>query len=397
MLDLFSMTQMIRLLHAPICIYNDEGKVLQALEDIEGRKLIEPQDFEQVEWKYASKKKAEAEESNYILKQRLPFPYIHLEENGVAYCVMRTEEEEKIVGLGKVRIYSFANEDARQYPYCEKEEFTSIVLILWKMISGQELGAGQLWAENADLGFSLREQVTKDIFEIQEEGRYHRPYAQELRERDSIRRGDIEALKRSMDEVYSGTVGIFANDMVRQYKNVAICVISGAARSAIEGGINPERAFSMSDVFIRSIEENLTDPVKIEQAVREAELEFAGAVRDLGERRNDNPLVDQVRDYVFCHIHEAIRVRDIACHIGVTPNYLSEQFSHLMGMSLKQYIIEEKITSSEQLLKYTDYSLQEISSFCAFSSQSRFSVYFQRKNGITPARYRKRFRKGKNE
>ncbi len=63
-----------------------------------------------------------------------------------------------------------------------------------------------------------------------------------------------------------------------------------------------------------------------------------------------------------------------------------------MGMTLKQYIIEEKIINSEQLLKYTDYTLQEISSYCAFSSQSRFSVYFQRKNGITPARYRKRYR-----
>lgn len=397
MLDLFSMTQMIRLLHAPICIYNNKGEVLQALEDIEGRKVIESGDFEQIRWKYDSKKKTEPKESNHILKQKLPFPYIHLEENGVAYCVMQTEEEGKMVGLGKVRIYSFANEDARQYPYCVKEEFTSIILILWKMISGQELGAGQLWAENVDIGFSIREQVTKDIFEIQEEGRHHKPYAQELRECDSIRRGDIEALKRSIDEVYSGTVGMLANDMVRQYKNIAICVISSAARSAIEGGVNPERAFSMSDVFIRSIEENLTDPVKIEQAAREAEFEFASAVRDLGERRNGDPLVEQVKDYVFCHIHEAIRVRDIACHIGVTPNYLSEQFSHLMGMPLKQYIIEEKITSSEQLLKYTDYSLQEISSFCAFSSQSRFSVYFQRKNGITPARYRKRYRKGKNE
>ena len=88
---------------------------------------------------------------------------------------------------------------------------------------------------------------------------------------------------------------------------------------------------------------------------------------------------------------------DFAKYIGVSPNYLSEQFSQSEGITLKQYILDEKIKSSEYMLKYTDYSLQEISSFCAFSSQSRFSAYFQRKNGITPAKYRKKYQKGRNE
>jgi len=371
MLDLFIVTQMLKLLRAPICIYNRKGDILKALDETEDRKIIGPEDFEGI-------------------GQEMLFPYIHVDENGIAYCLMQLGEEE-FVGLGKVRIYGFRDEETRVYPYCEKDEFTAIVLILWKMISGQEISARQLWEKNTDIGDILHEQVTKGVFEIREEGRYHIPYARELRELDSIRRGDIDALKRSMDEVYSGAAGILASDTVRQYKNIAICTISNAARSAIAGGVNAELAFSMSDAFIRNMEENLSDPIKIEQAAREAEYEFANMVHNLYKNRNVSPLITQVRDYVSCHIHEPVRVRDIAKHIGVTPNYLSEQFSELMGMTLKQYIIEEKITSSEQLLKYTDYSLQEISSYCAFSSQSRFSEYFQRKNGITPARYRKQY------
>ncbi len=371
MLDLFVVVQMLKLLHAPICIYNRKGEILKALDETEDRKIIRQEDFEGI-------------------GEELLFPYIHVDENGIAYCLMQSGEEE-FVGLGRVRIYGFQDEETRVYPYCEKEEFTAIVLILWKMISGQEMSARRLWEKNTDIGDRILEQVTKGVFEIQEEGRHHIPYSRELREMDSIRRGDIDALKRSMDEVYSGGTGILANDIVRQYKNVAICTISNAARSAIAGGVNAELAFSMSDAFIRNMEENLSDPIKIEQAAREAEYEFANMVHDLYKNQNASPLITQVRDYVSCHIHEPVRVRDIAEHIGVTPNYLSEQFSELMGTTLKQYIIEEKIISSEQLLKYTDYSLQEISSYCAFSSQSRFSEYFQRKNGITPARYRKQY------
>lgn len=409
MLDLFIVTQMLPLLHAPICIYSEEGELLQSLEDVGERSLIEPEEIQRAAWRYpAPEAKAQPEagsggkaqqEETWLEKEKtiFPFPYIHVEENGVTYCLMRLETEGQLLGLGKLRIYDFADEEAYRFPYCGKKEFGAIVCILWKMVSGKEIGIGRLWSENVDIGSSIREQVTKDIFELQEEGRYHKPYMQELREYDSIRRGDVEALQRSIDEVYSGSAGILANDMVRQYKNVAICVINGASRSAIEGGLNPELAFSMSDTFIRNIEENLSEPVKIEKAAREAEFEFARAVRGLRKKKDDNPLTDQVRDYVFCHIHEPIKVRDIAEYVGVTPNYLSEQFSRSMGITLKQYIIDEKLASSEQLLKYTDYSLQEISVFCAFSSQSRFSVYFQRKNGITPARYRKRYQKRENE
>lgn len=378
--DIFIMKQMLPLLHAPICIYNENGEVLHALENIDGQKLPTPEDFMQIEWKNISS-----------------FPYIHVEKNGVAYCVMRSEKEGEFIGLGKLRIYEFGDEEAHQYPYCGKSEFGAIISILWKLVSGNEVGAGTLWAKNIESGIVLEEQITKDIFVFQEEGRRHNPYEQELRELDSIRRGDVVALQKSIDEAYSGRAGILANDTVRQYKNLAICVIAGASRSAIKGGLNPELAFSMSDAFIRNIEENLTEPVKIEKASRDAEFEFAKAVHCLRGKKTDNPLIEQVKDYIFCHIHEPIRVSEVAEAVGVTPNYLSEQFSQSMGTTLKQYIIDEKIATSEQLLKYTEYSLQEISTFCAFSSQSRFSEYFQRKNGMTPARFRRCYKQKEME
>ena len=237
--------------------------------------------------------------------------------------------------------------------------------------------------------------VTESIFEYQENGSTHNPYAQELREHDSIRRGDLKGLKESIDEVYPGELGKLAEDQVRSLKNIAIGVITCASRCAIEGGINAEAAFSMADGYIRYLEEELDDPIKIEHLVREAEYNFTRDVRNLNNNDINNPLIHQVKDYIFAHIHEPLMVRDIAKYIGVSPNYLSEQFSQFEGVTLKQYIIDEKIKSSEYLLKYTDYSLQEISSYCAFSSQSRFSVYFQRKNGITPARYRKKHQNGR--
>ncbi|MCD7826548.1 MAG: AraC family transcriptional regulator [Clostridiaceae bacterium] len=373
MLDLFSLTQLIKLLHAPICIYHENGELFQALEDVEGKILIEQDAF----------------------KQEIPkdYPYVQVEKDGAAYCLMWAEEMGKWIALGKLRIYySSYTEQLKQYPYCDKDEFAAIISLIWKNVSGREIGASSLWFQNLQSEERTQEMVSRGIFEVQEEGRTHNPYSQELRELDSIRRGDMKALQDSMDEVYSGKAGILAKDEIRQQKNLAICTITLASRSAIQGGLNPELSFSMSDSFIWNIEENLSDPVQIARAARDAEMEYTSLVHDL-QRMNTNPLINQIRDYVFCHMHEPIRVKDIADDIGVTPNYLSEQFSKNTGMTLKQYIINEKISSSERMLKYTEYSLQEISTICAFSSQSRFCVYFQRKNGITPAKYRKLYQK----
>lgn len=275
MLNLFLTTQFIKILHAPICLYDKEGRMLQALEDVEGKKLIEQEEFKK--------------------EITLDFPYIQVARNGVAFCVMWAAEEEKFIGLGKLRIYDVMDEEAAKYPYCSKDEFAAIISIIWNMITGKEVGIGELWDKNVNIGIAMKEQIIKDIFDIQEEGRYHNPYAQELREKDSIRRGDMEALKKSINEVYSGQVGILANDPVRQYKNIAICVISGAARCAIEGGVNPELAFSISDSFIRNIEENMSEPLKIEKAAREAEYEFTELVHKSKEKNYDNPLVNQVQ------------------------------------------------------------------------------------------------------
>lgn len=149
MIDRFILAQMMPLLHATICVYDGDGKVLHAFEDITDKKLIEPEDFQKIEWKPG-------------------LPYIHVEENGVAFCVMPSGTEGELVGLGKLRIYDFADETAYQYPYCEKNEFGAVIAILWKLASGKEVGAGALWAENVKIGFSLKQQVAREFFTFQE-------------------------------------------------------------------------------------------------------------------------------------------------------------------------------------------------------------------------------------
>ncbi len=380
MIDEFILTQFIPLMRTDIFIFDQNASLrgaIRAKGDADGE--------------------APAYAADVVKRAAKEYPYIEVDDDGVAVCSMWSERDGMFVVLGKVCLYGYYSKNGESFTYCPKEKYTSVILIIWRQMTGMDFGRDELWEKNVDVAEDVLRALMESSIKFQNDEEAVNPYLQELREQDSIRRGDVHGLKESVNNVSAGTVGRMAEDDVRNSKDLAICIISAAARSAIKGGVAPEKAFAMCDAFIREIEENCSDPIKIEREAREAEFGFAKEVRRMDGKAGRSPLVRQVKDYVFEHVRDSLLVRDIAKYVGASPGYLSEQFKRQEGVTLKQYIIDEKIKSSEFLLKHTECSIQEISSAYAFSSQSRFGEYFQRKNGVTPAKYRKNFLEGRNE
>ncbi|HEX3077965.1 MAG TPA: hypothetical protein VHQ24_13980, partial [Lachnospiraceae bacterium] len=140
------------------------------------------------------------------------------------------------------------------------------------------------------------------VFENMEIGEQHNPYDQEIREFSSIRNGDLEQLKKSWSEDYTGTIGTLAKDKLRHSKNLGIVLVTLASRAAMEGGLLPEVAYSLSDSYINKIEE-LSDTVSIDHLAKQAEYQYAQMVHDLNEQRKNgshkkvkNPVVNRCKD-----------------------------------------------------------------------------------------------------
>jgi AraC-like DNA-binding protein len=237
---------------------------------------------------------------------------------------------------------------------------------------------------------NLRAEVNSLIFDIQEEQTLHNPYSQELREQESIQNGNTEALRVCWEEQYDGDVGRLASDNLRHTKNIAVGVITLSSRSAIKGGVSPELAFSLADGFIQNIEDNLTEEAKVIAAIHDAQLEFAELVQNLGSSGGVyNPTIRRAKNYISRHIHSKITVSQMAATLEVNPNYLSALFSRVEKKTITQYILDERLHMCENMLKYSDYSIQEISSYFSFSSQSHFTQLFKRSRGVTPGEYRR--------
>lgn len=69
--------------------------------------------------------------------------------------------------------------------------------------------------------------------------------------------------------------------------------------------------------------------------------------------------------------------------------YVNREFKKYLGMSLKKYVVKEKLSLAATLLATSDISLGEIVDRLAFTTLSNFINVFKEQYNITPAKFRK--------
>ena len=284
-------------------------------------------------------------------------------------------------------------------PVCEFDSLTDDILLTYNLCHKEELSQETLLMENCidtRTDEKLQESFSKLVFENREYGKIHNPYDQELREFSSIESGDLEQLKRSLDEDYTGEVGLLADQPLRNAKNRAIVVVALASRAAMRGGVVPEAAYSLSDSYIQKIEKCRDIPA-VFHLFYAAEYEYARMVKELNEQKegilvkDKNPHINKCKDYIFSHLHGKLSVQDIADALGLNAGYLSELFHACEKITLTEYIRREKINLAKNLLIYSRYSYSEISTYLGFSSQSHLGKYFKEASGMTMRQYRETY------
>ena len=346
-------------------------------------------------------------EAMLLKKGSVRNPVFYIEKGSALYIVVREESGRTFVA-GPVCCSDNPAEAAaetvklhnmdKNYPYkmarADMNTIYECALMLFEAVSDRALTREQMLMQNFDIK-KIDTSVDKNTMQIfaqyRDSGAVHNPYSQEQREQESIRNGDIEGLRRSIDEVYNGELGRMAKSSLRSIKNIGITVLALASRSAIAGGVLPEIAFSLSDAYAMKIEE-MTTEAEIEVVVRTAEFHFANLVRENSEKNKSNPIIMACKDYVLKHINKKITLQEIAAAIDVNASYLSDLFSKQEGITLTEYIAREKVNFAKRQLMYTDESYGEIAYQYAFSSQSHFGRVFKKYTGMTPKEYREKYK-----
>lgn len=98
--------------------------------------------------------------------------------------------------------------------------------------------------------------------------------------------------------------------------------------------------------------------------------------------------IEQAIKYIQTHYQKPLRVKDVASHIGLTPNYFGTIFHLCIGMSPQSYILLLRMHSAVALLLTTHHSVKEIGAMVGYPSPISFVKTFKKHIGVPPLKYR---------
>ncbi|HEY1064820.1 MAG TPA: AraC family transcriptional regulator [Pirellulales bacterium] len=102
--------------------------------------------------------------------------------------------------------------------------------------------------------------------------------------------------------------------------------------------------------------------------------------------------LSKVVAYVAERYHQPIEIAELAAHVGISTSQLQREFSRHFGITPTSYLREVRIGMARRLLETSDAPVSTIAYDCGFFDQSHLTHHFKKITGMTPLKYRQRFR-----
>ncbi len=225
----------------------------------------------------------------------------------------------------------------------------------------------------------------------------HLSYEREMAFFHSIKQGDYAEAQRLFKPFNCEEMGKLSDDSLRNLKYHLVITVAFITRYCIEGGMEMEAAYNLSDIYIRSVDKCRTED-EINMLHREVVADYAQRMNIIRKQNRYPKTVTMCLDYIYDNLHRKITLEQLAELVKLSPTYLSKLFHKEVGITVSAYITKRRIETAENMLKFSDYSCLEISDYLCFSSESHFIHAFKKHTGYTPKNYREQFfRSRKNE
>lgn len=237
---------------------------------------------------------------------------------------------------------------------------------------------------------NVEKNLSHTEFINREYGISHLPYERETAFFQSIKVGDVSEAKRLFKPLDCEEMGRLSEDELRNFKYHLIITVALITRYCIEGGMEMEAAYNLSDIYIRSIDKcRSVDEINMLHC--EVVDDFAQRMNIICKKKRYPKSLTVCLDYIYENLHTKITLEKLAQIANLSPAYLSKLFHKEVGTTVSEYITAKRIEAAENMLKYFEYSCLEISQYLCFCSESHFIQVFKKYTGFTPKNYRRTF------
>ena len=255
-------------------------------------------------------------------------------------------------------------------------------------VNQEILQVSQIFPAIVSEGVRETAKSTEDLYEKKSFLEHNSSHEVESVILEMIRSGNPDGLRSTVFNDSHVHTGITGPTPLRQLKNNIIITTTISTRAAIDGGLDPDTAFQLSDTFIQTAEQT-NDPNTLNELLGKICYTFASRVREVQTPVTSDSVIMQAIRYIQQNTCSHITAADVAEHMGFSRSYFSSYFKSALGFSVSDFIMRCKMEEAKQLLRHTTRPVSVISSYLCFSSQSHFQAAFKKQFGMTPLQYRR--------
>jgi two-component system response regulator YesN len=99
-------------------------------------------------------------------------------------------------------------------------------------------------------------------------------------------------------------------------------------------------------------------------------------------------VVDKAKAYIRRNLAEDLSRENIASHVYLNPDYLTRIFKKETGLSISDYLLQQRLDIAAELLESTDSSVSAIGAKIGYANFSHFSRMFKKHKNMNPLEYR---------
>lgn len=132
----------------------------------------------------------------------------------------------------------------------------------------------------------------------------------------------------------------------------------------------------------------LVERVRRQRRIESIPTEIMQKAQGGEEERPKDDVIGTVKRYVREHIQEDIYIADLAGQVFLNEQYLMRTFKKTTGMSILEFITNERLWLAKELLINTNYPINRVADMVGYGNYSYFTKIFKRNVGKTPQAFR---------
>lgn len=235
----------------------------------------------------------------------------------------------------------------------------------------------------------LDKKLAEYIFETRENEL--NPYLPESERKvmDMVKAGMVEEVKKIRTSLTLNSSGL---EVKYLFKIVALVTI--ATRAALDSGVDKVEAYGLSDLYLAMLSHAANDK-QVSDIAKNVLPHFAELVRKnlADDKETGHSYHLMIADkYIRTHLHFPLTLALVAEHVGISAKYLSRLFVLYKKEKFTKYVNRLRVNEAKELLVNTNRKLVDIAYSLAFVSESYFIKVFESICGLTPQKYRNKYK-----